>query len=454
MINKKIKIFWLSAEVAPLVKVGGLADVAGSLPPALFKIGCDIRLSLPYYGSIKTPAKILLKGLKVVWGKKETTFDVYLATLPNTSIPVYLIKHPLFSGPEVYTKSKSLERFSLWSKASLVLITALDFVPDVLHLNDWHAALVLDFLPEFRQEYPSVFSRVKILYTIHNLANQGYDARRNLNPMAGGIKHADYINTVSPTYAKEILTKEYGAGLNRNLLKRRRNLSGILNGIDLNRFNPQTDSDLSWHYSARNLSGKFQNKLALQKTLGLEVSPAQPLLAFVARLSWQKGVELFTAEFFSGLIEKYQAQFIFLGDGELRYKKYLTRIAKKYPRNVKVFFKLDLPLAQKLYAASDFFLVPSRFEPCGLTQMMAMRYGSIPIVRSVGGLKDTVSSRNGYTFKDYSTIALQKVVSGALRDFSLNSKLIENKRQNGMKTDFSWHSSALKYVKLYQKMIK
>jgi len=454
MLNKPLKVFWLSAEVAPLAKVGGLGDVAGSLPKALYKEGVDIRLALPYYGSIKTPTKLLRKGLKMSIAKKSIVFDVYLTVLPGTKIPVYLIKHPLFRESEVYAKTNEFKHFSLWAKASLTLITALDFIPDILHLHDWQAASAIYFLPEFKRDYPAVFARTKVLYTIHNLANQGCDKKNNLNPMIEGIKRADYINTVSPTYAREILTKEYGAGLEKVLQKRAKNLAGILNGIDTDLFDPRSDSDIAYNYSVNNLAGKIKNKLALQAKLGLIVGDHKPLLAFVARLSWQKGLELFTDNLFAEMIAKYDAQFVFLGDGDNKYKKYLSQLAKKYPRNIKVFFKLDLPLAQKLYAASDFFLMPSRFEPCGLTQMMAMRYGSLPIVRSVGGLKDTVNGSVGYSFKNYTAFDLAKTIAKALKDFSFSPKLIQKIRQNAMKKDFSWRASARQYFKLYQKMVK
>jgi starch synthase len=454
MIDKKLKVFWLSAEVAPLVKVGGLGDVAGALPKVLNRLGVDIRLSLPYYGAIKTPAKLYLKGLKLVEGRKTTSFDVYLATLPGTKIPVYLIKHPLFRDAEIYAKTDEFKHFSLWAKASLVLITALDFIPDIIHLHDWHAALLAYYLPEFKRDYPAVLARAKVLYTIHNLANQGYDRSLKINPMQEGIRRANYINTVSPTYAREILTKEYGMGLEKFLQKRKKNLSGILNGIDVDLFNPQTDPNLKFNYSAKNLSGKNQDKLALQQELGLTVASQKPLLAFVARLSWQKGIELFSAGLLAEIIKRFDAQLIFLGTGDNKYQKYLTKMAQKYPQNIKVFLRLDLVLAQKLYAASDFFLVPSRFEPCGLTQMMAMRYGSLPIVRQVGGLKDTVDSSVGYSFIDYTTADLQKVLTKALKDFVAAPAIIQKKRQKAMKKDFSWYSSAQQYFKLYQKMVK
>jgi starch synthase len=272
--------------------------------------------------------------------------------------------------------------------------------------------------------------------------------------MIEGIKRADYINTVSPTYAREILTKEYGAGLEKFLQKRSKNLVGILNGIDIDLFDPRSDSNIAYNYSAKNLAGKVKDKLVLQAKLKLTVNSRQPLLAFVARLSWQKGIELFTDSLFKTMIAQYDAQFVFLGDGDNKYKKHLNKLAQKYPRNVKVIFKLDLPLAQKLYAASDFFLMPSRFEPCGLAQMMAMRYGSLPIVRQVGGLKDTVNSSVGYSFKDYTALNLAKTIAKALKDFSASPKLIQKTRQNAMKKNFSWRASARQYFKLYQKMVK
>jgi len=242
--------------------------------------------------------------------------------------------------------------------------------------------------------------------------------------------------------------------LEKILKSRRRNLSGILNGIDTNFFNPQTDSKIKYNYSIKDLSGKQENKLVLQKKLGLLVDVQKPLLAFVARLSWQKGIELFSDKLFQESIEKFGAQFVFLGEGDESYKKYLVKMAQKYPSHIRLHFGLDLNLAQKLYAASDFFLVPSRFEPCGLTQMMAMRYGSLPIVRQVGGLKDTVDNSVGYIFKDYSSLALQKAIIKALHDFSFQVKVIDKKRQNSMNQDFSWTLAAAKYFKLYQKMVK
>lgn len=320
MMTKPLKIFWLSAELAPLVKVGGLGDVAGALPKAFNTHEVDIRLCLPYYSTIKTPAKLLLKGLKMSLKQKTVSFDVYLASLPGTKIPVYLIRHPIFVGPEVYPKNKSFNRFALWSKAALTLITALDFIPDILHLHDWQAGLAAYFLPEFKREYPAVFARTKVLYTIHNLANQGDGRRTEVNPMAEAIKRADYINTVSPTYAQEILTKEFGSGLEKLLRSRRRNLVGILNGIDVAVFDPQTDNQIKFNYSAGDLSGKQKNKLALQRELRLPVETAKPLLAFVARLSWQKGIELFSEKLLVEVTEKFGAQLIFLGSGEAQYE--------------------------------------------------------------------------------------------------------------------------------------
>lgn len=449
-----MKIWWLSAEVSPIAKVGGLGDVAGALPKSLVKKGVDIRLSLPYYSSIKSPAKLILRNLKMSWNNKEVSFNVYLTFLPGTKVPVYLIKHPIFVGPKVYPEKEGAERFSFWVKASLTLVTALDFIPNIIHCHDWHAALIFRYLPEFKAEYPAVFSKAKVLYTIHNLANQGYRHQDNFNPMLEGIKAADYLNTVSPAYAKEILTKEYSAGLEKALLAKKKKLSGILNGIDTQLFDPKTDPNLKFHYSFKKLAGKAKEKAALQQSLGFAVDNGRPLLAFVARLSWQKGIELFSSDLMDRAIKDYGAQFVFLGDGEEKYRKHLIKLARKYPQSIKTFFKLDLPLAQRLYAASDFFLVPSRFEPCGLTQMMAMRYGSLPIVRSVGGLKDTVDNSVGYRFSDYSSEALKASVLKALVDFSKRPGSIIQKQRKGMMRDFSWKAAAEQYFKLYRKMVK
>jgi starch synthase len=454
MAEKKIKVFWLSAELAPLAKTGGLGDVAGALPPALVRLGVDVRLVLPYYGSIKTKAKLLMKSLVIPDGLRPAKVDVYLTILPGTKIPVYLIKHNLFSSRLVYTRINDFDRFSLWTRAALALLPNLDFIPDIIHLHDWHAALAVHFLPEFKQIYPAIFAKTKILYTIHSLPNKGYDKGTKINPMAEGLVGADYINTVSPTYAREILTKEYGAGLENILLRRRKVLSGILNGLDVKLFNPRTDKYIKYKYGPDTLRRKEKNKLALQKELGLDGGASHPLLVFVARFRWQKGVDLFSAELFDSAVGRFGAHFVFLGEGDPKYKKMLQAMAKKYPRQIKVVCRLDLALAQKLYAASDFFLMPSRFEPCGLTQMIAMRYGSIPLVRSTGGLKDTVNSRVGYAFKEYSPVVWSRLVLRALDDKKNRPEIYRLKQNAGMRSDFSWNQSAGEYLKLYRKVIK
>ncbi len=454
MADKKIKIFWLSAELAPLAKTGGLGDVAGALPPALARSGVDIRLVLPYYGFIKTKAKLLLRGLAVPDGSGFTKVNVYLTFLPGTKIPVYLIKHALFSGRSVYTRTNDFDRFSLWTRAALALLPSIDFIPDIIHIHDWHAALAVHFLPEFKKTYPAIFDRVKILYTVHSLPNKGYDKKTKINPMVEGLVGADYINTVSPTYAREILTKEYGAGLESILWRRRRVLSGILNGLDVKLFNPRTDKYIKYKYGPDTLRRKEKNKLALQKELGLDGGASHPLLAFIARFRWQKGVDLFSPELFEVAISRFGAQFVFLGEGDAEYEKILQALARKYPSQVKVVCRLDLALAQKLYAASDFFLMPSRFEPCGLTQMIAMRYGSVPLVRSTGGLKDTVDSRVGYAFKEYSPAAWSRLVLRALADKKSRPELYRLKQRAGIRLNFSWDNPVKEYLKLYRKVIK
>lgn len=472
--NSKIKVLFLSAEVAPLAKVGGLGDVAGALPKALASLGVDIRICLPGYGLIdrvKYPAEKIIKELAVpAENKKEDKteiIDVWLANLPGTKIPVYLIEHGFFSSKNIYAgdrliigdkytrQADDLKRFSFFTRAALEAAKKINFKPDIVHANDWHTALAADFIKTLNRQN-DFFSKTKILYTIHNLANQGITGSKNY--MAEGILKADLINTVSPTYAKEILTKKYGAGLEKILKKRKADLYGILNGIDTDFFNPAADGFIKEKYSLKTLEKKSANKLGLQKRLGLKQDKNTALAGLVTRFVWQKGIELIT-EKFSGL----NCQFVFLGSGEKRYEEYLSGLAKKYPDKFKVLIRFDEKLAHEIYAASDIFLVPSRFEPCGLTQMIAMRYGAVPLVRAIGGLADTVAplikgargiKPTGFTFKKYSGAELYKTLNKALAVFYKNKARWRRLKINGLKQNFSWDEPARQYLKLYKELNK
>lgn len=472
-----LKILFLSAEVTPIAKVGGLGDVAGALPKALASLGTDIRLILPYYGIIdsKYNPKLVLENLNVTIDNKEEVVSIWETDLPGSKVPIYLIKHKHFAGKEIYssgtkmqdsryeTDLNDVERFVFYSRASLAAAKALDFTPDIIHANDWHVASTFDYLAELPE-----LKNTKKIFTIHNLANQGIvntdiikfsginpelqnikgDLENgDINFMVQGVLGADIINAVSPTYAKEILTAEYGAGIEKILKKRKRTLYGVLNGIDIDFFNPETDNFIPHKYSVSTLNEKIKNKLALQKKLGLPQNENIPLVGFVSRFVWQKGVDLIT--------EKYSqlgCQFVFLGTGEAKYEEQLNGLANKYPEKFSAQIKFDEGLAHEIYAASDIFLVPSRFEPCGLTQMIAMRYGSVPVVRKTGGLADTVNWRNGFVFKDFNTNVLYKTLEKAIKKYKTSAwKRLQTR---GMKQDFSWKKSAKEYLKLYKKALK
>jgi len=485
MIKKinKIKVLFLSAEATPLAKVGGLGDVAGALPKALAKLDVDIRICLPFYGFIdqkKYSIKKIASGLVVPMGHGKETADVWQTWLPGSKVPVYLIKHRFFNSKKIYSgkrlilnkkytrQADDLKRFAFFTSAALAAAKEINFPADIVQANDWHAALTADFLKTFNQK-DDFFAKTKTLYTIHNLANQGIakptiigyvkidpnleivkvDARDgDVNFMVQGILGSSAVNTVSPTYAKEILNHYQGAGLDNVLKKRKKQLFGILNGIDTDFFNPAADRLIEQIYAPQSLKKRLNNKYALQKKLGLRPDKNLALVGLVTRFVWQKGTELINEEF-----SKLNCQFVFLGTGEKRYEKALLNLAKKYPDKIKTLIKFDEQLAHQIYAGSDIFLVPSRFEPCGLTQMIAMRYGNVPVVRATGGLKDTVNSQVGFTFKTFTSNEFYKTIQKALAIYYHQPKQWRRLQLNGMQRDFSWTKSAKEYLKLYNKLV-
>jgi starch synthase len=538
MSKKQIKVLFLSAEIAPLAKAGGLGDVAGALPKALFKLGVDIRLCLPFYGSIDVkkyqPKKIVGSFLVPVDHKKERV-GLWQVFLPGTRIPVYLIKHGYFVDKNIYVGDKNqkenkntlglgdINRFAFFTRASLEAARVLNFQPDIIHAQDWHTGLAGDmikklkvesykvikskmnateygttkelkvesFYPEYFRsgklkgnkeeiEFKIFFENTKVIYTIHNLASQGIAAPEiirfskidpnlpvikadlkngDINMMVQGIMSSDIINTVSPTYAKEILHHYEGAGLDNILKKRKKDLYGVLNGIDTKFFNPKTDKNLAAKYDLKSLDKKVKNKLALQKKLGWKPDKNIPLVGLVTRLVWQKGIELITEEF-----AKLPCQFIFLGTGQPEYENHLKELAQRFPDKFSVQIKFDNDLAQLIYAASDIFLVPSRFEPCGLTQMIAMRYGSVPVARKTGGLCDSIKNyelritnlfknkATGFLFKEYKSEKFYQSLKKALDIYYHKPKVWRTIQINGMKKDFSWDGPAKEYLKLYKKL--
>lgn len=465
--SKKLKVLMASAEVAPLAKTGGLADVLNSLPPALKKIGVDVRIVIPKYETIdedKFKLKMLHENISIPSDGKFLKVNIWETNLPGTSVKVYLIENKKYLGGKyVYKNSDNSPRFLFFSQALIYSLPIIGFKPDVIHAHDYHTGAIPNIIKASDFNF---FKNIKVVYTIHNLNYQGktdlrtlsvanlskkdlnfYTAKRGnqVNLMAEGIIGAEQVNTVSPTYAKEIITKEYGAGLEDLLKKYKTKLSGVLNGIDINAFNPMEDKFVKKKFNIKSLKNKTINKLLLQKEVGLPQNKHLPLVGIVTRLVSQKGLDLFTEEL-AGL----DCQFIFLGTGHEKIEKYLKRLASIYREKICVKVMFDLGLAQRIYASSDIFLIPSRYEPCGLTQMIAMRYGTVPIVRATGGLVDTVDKKVGFSFKSVSELALKKSLRQAMDVYYNKPRQWKILMKNGMKKDFSWKRSAVDYVKIYK----
>lgn len=468
----KLKILMLAAEVAPFAKVGGLGDVAGSLPPALKKAGCDVRVMMPLYGSVdrkKYKLKKIYSNLEVPSGWLMIKVNIWEAVMPGTKVPIYFIDAPeYFKYDEVYTSGNNSERFLFFSVAALYALPLIKFNPDVVHCHDSHTALVPDIIKTSNLDF---IRNLKTLFTIHNFEYQGKAnplvlstgnlhanslavlskdvADGDVNFMVQGVMSADLINTVSKKYAEEILTSTYGAGLDNIIQKRKKDLYGIVNGIDVDFFNPAKDKFITKNFSARSLDKKVENKLALQKRLGMQVDKNIPMVGLVSRLVWQKGLELITDRF-----GKLDCQFVFLGNGQKEYEEQLKDFARKHPENVSANITFDLKLAQQIYAGSDIFLMPSRFEPCGLGQMIAMRYGTVPVVRATGGLADTVDDKVGFSFSKVEIMEFYNTLKQAIDLYHEKPLKWRKLQENCMKRDFSWDKSAQEYIGLYKKIVK
>ncbi|USN53433.1 MAG: glycogen synthase [Candidatus Nomurabacteria bacterium] len=474
------RILFISAEVTPLAKVGGLADVVGALPPALRKLGADARILMPKYGVIdeeKYPMEIRGQGIPVQIGQGTVYVDLWETKLPNTDTPVYLIGNDkFFGGSRIYFDASAFasqfvefERFLFFAMSSVAVLDALEWKPTIIHCHDWHTGLIPALL---KQEKP----RIATVFTIHNLGNQGKwntpdifrflglqaqdrasfsltDSQGNFNCLLQGVVNADAVNTVSPSYAKEILTAEYGEGLEKTLQQQGDRLMGILNGIDVERFDPSRNPDLPEHFSAEKLEGKIRAKEALQKECNLEVNKEVPLFSFIGRLTDQKGMDLIGQSVEH--ILKLGGQLVLLGSGMDEFEKIAQEAAAKYPGKVYTKIGFDAALAQRIYAGSDFFLMPSKYEPCGLGQIIAMRYGTIPVVRATGGLKDTVpdytmnsAEGRGFAFTPYAASDLQDAITRAHQLYQNQTEFIQlQKRIMGI--DLSWKQSARQYLDLY-----
>jgi starch synthase len=459
--KKRLKVLFASSEAAPFSKTGGLADVAGSLPAALHKAGIDIRVVTPRYKSVN------------ISGREGRL---------SGAVPVYFIENDAyFMRDNLYGDHKgdypdNLDRFAFFSRRVLELLKEIDFKPDIIHCNDWQTALMPVYLKEIYKGDP-FYAGIKTVLTIHNIAYQGLFPKSEfhktgllwdyftmhrlefydmVNILKGGLVFADLITTVSPTYAREIQTPEFGYGLNGLLYERRGSLAGILNGIDYNQWNPAKDKELKCNFSASRLAGKYKDKLALQKRAGLKRGADIPLIGIVSRLADQKGLDLVSRIIRSLLAA--DTQFILLGTGEERYHRLFESIKKKFPGKASINLRFDALLAKEIYAGADMFLMPSRYEPCGLGQMISLRYGTIPIVRNTGGLADTITEYDpktargtGFVFERYDAGELLNAVKRAV-DIYRQKGLWKKLAANAMRCDFSWDASAKRYLGLYKKI--
>jgi starch synthase len=474
-----MNVLMIAAEAVPFVKSGGLADVIGSLPKALQERKADVRVMLPKYGDIPeewreqlTPAASF--PVQVGWRQQYCSVEM----LRHDGITYYFIDNEYyFKRLGLYGYGDDGERFAYFCEAVLEALPRLDWKPDVLHCHDWHTALVPVFL---RSHYggSEFHASMKTVFTIHNLKYQGvfgYSTLKDVlnlgdehfhanaleyygavNYMKGALNYCDAMTTVSPTYAQEIQTPYYGEGLDGTLRHRRRMLHGIVNGLDYTAFDPMKDTHLPVNYR-KSVKKKRQNKTALQAELRLPVDEDVPVVSLVTRLVEQKGIDLI-AHVLNELLGE-DIQFVVLGAGDAHYEKLFRDAANRYPDKLSANLKFDEGLARRIYAGSDLFLMPSKFEPCGIGQMIAIRYGTAPIVRETGGLADTVQPYNQYTgeghgfsFSNYNAHEMLDTVKTALslyRDESRWSRMIDNMAR----VDFSWDASAKKYMQLFASLV-
>ncbi len=472
-----LKVLFLSSEVAPFAKTGGLGDVGGSLPKALQALGHDVRVALPAYRPIEESLhtgrydlRALPLQLNVPMGIGPVPAGVFEGRLPDSEVPVYFIaERHMFDRPQIYGYWDDVGRFSFFSRAALDLIPALGWQPDIVHAHDWQTAPAVTWLATAGQA-DDRYRGLPSLYTIHNLSHQGRtywgifdyldvithslleEEHGRVNFMARGIYHATLINTVSPTYAREIMTPEGGAGLHGLLRYRHFDVHGILNGLDYEVWDPASDPRLAVNYDAATLEARLENKRAVQARANLPQRDDVPLDAMVSRLDWQKGLDI-TGHVIHLLMNNYagEAQFVVLGSGAPEHEAVLAHLADYHRGKMTAFMFYDTGLAPLIYGGSDIFIMPSRFEPCGLGQMIAMRYGSVPVVRATGGLADTVQDGiSGFTFTDYSSEAFWQALQRAIYIYNVDPDSWRAMQRTGMAADYSWHRSALGYQQLYE----
>ena len=458
-----MKIAICASEVVPFAKTGGLADVSGALSLALAKAGQEVIVVMPFYKDID----------RKKFNIHKLSPDISYCTIAG-SLKVYFIENQqYFFRTGLYQDSQgdykdNLERFAYYCRRALYLLKEIRFQPDIIHVHDWQACLIPVYLKALYSG-DKFYKDTRTVLTVHNIGYQGIFPKEgflklgldwnffdieglefygNINILKGGIVFSDLINTVSPTYSREIRTKEFGFGLEGILNKRRSYLSGILNGLDYDIWDPKKDRFIAANFSIMNIKDKSVNKSDLQRACNLPVREDLPLLGVVSRLAQQKGFDIISEAMKE--ICALKVQIVVLGMGEIRYTQMFKEAAKRYPNTISFHSKFDDPLAHKIYAGADIFLMPSRYEPCGLGQLIALRYGTIPVVFKTGGLADTVEPSTGFIFDSYSSTDLVKAVTTAVKTFASKKKWYSLVLQ-AMKRDFSWQVSTGEYLKLYEK---
>jgi len=483
--DNKLNICLATAEFAPFAKSGGLADVSAALSAYLHEAGHDVRVLMPLYSTIDLGALQPrpvdgLEEMSVEIGVETFNYSIEQVTLDN-GMPLYLLRCPaLYNRGALYTEDSDEHlRFILLSRAAFEMCQRMQFAPDIMHCHDWHVALIPVFLKSV-YAWDKLFAKTKSVLTIHNIGYQGvFDAaiHKDLNLVAfehllhkedfaqgrinflkTGLMHADLLTTVSPTYAQEIQGEEYGMGLDGILRSRDDALIGILNGVDYDEWNPETDTLIPRNYAAQDLSGKRACKRQLQKELGLKQKPNTPLIGIVSRLVEQKGFDLLE-HVLPGMLEQRDFALAVLGTGQPRFEEFFTGLQHQAPGRAAFFRGYSEKMAHMIEAGSDMFLMPSRYEPCGLNQMYSLKYGTIPIVRETGGLADSVQPINpdngtgtGVLFRHYDGTGVEWAINTAL-DLYEDKPLWKEVMQNGMAMDFSWQQQGAQYVTMFRQLV-
>ena len=478
------KILFATSECVPFIKTGGLADVAGALPKAFNKDEFDVRVILPNYLCIPEKFRNEFEYLGHFYlglGGKFADTHCGIMRYQLDGITYYFIDNLFyFGGEKPYGDIRGdVEKFTFFSKAVLSVLKTIDFRPDLIHCHDWQTGFIPVYLKNQFADDP-YYHNIKTVFTIHNLKFQGVwdiktmkeisgfddylftpdklEYKRDANMLKGGLTYSDYITTVSETYAQEIQTEEYGEGMEGLLQARHFDMQGIVNGIDYDYYNPQADEEIPHSYYWRALSGKKKNKEELQKKFGLEVRADVPVIAMISRLASHKGFDLVRAVFDEMMQD--DVQFVLLGTGEAGFEDFFREAAKRYPGKASINLVYNRSLSKLIYAGADLFLMPSKSEACGLSQMICSRYGAVPIVRETGGLKDTVEAYNeyentgtGFSFANYNAHEMLYVINYAKSVWQNNKKAWQAMMKRAMKADFSWDNSAKSYIEVYNYLL-